>query len=215
MTEPGCWCLVVPVKRLTKAKTRLALVAGSHRVDLALAFALDTVEAALACELVRAVVAVTDEPVAARRLGKLGATVIGDTPDAGLNPALVHGGVVARAAHQDCGVGALSADLPALRAAELALALRQARDHEMSFVRDAGGAGTTLLLAGPGGRFEPQFGAASANLHAKAGAVELTGALQSVRRDVDTEQDLAAAAVLGLGARSAAVVARLAAQESR
>ena len=59
------WCLVVPVKRLALAKTRLAEVAGEHRVDLALAFALDTVTAALACDDVRAVVVVTDEPDAA------------------------------------------------------------------------------------------------------------------------------------------------------
>jgi 2-phospho-L-lactate guanylyltransferase len=215
MTQPGRWCLVVPVKRLARAKTRLGLIAGPHRVDLALAFALDTVEAALACELVLTVVTVTDEPVAARHLGEMGATVVADAPDAGLNPALVHGALVARRAHRDCGVGALSADLPAVRSAELALALRQAADYEVSFVRDAAGAGTTLLLAGPAGRFEPRFGADSATLHASAGAVELTGALESVRRDVDTEQDLAAAVVLGLGPRSAAVVARLATQEPR
>jgi len=215
MTDPGRWRLVVPVKRLALAKTRLTLVAGRHRSDLALAFALDTVEAALACDLVHAVVAVTDEPVAARQLGELGATVVADAPDAGLNPALVHGTLVARAADQDCGVGALSADLPALRSAELTRALRQAAAHEVSFVRDAGGAGTTLLLARPGARFEPQFGAGSATLHAAAGAVELGAGLQSLRRDVDTEDDLAAAVALGLGPRSAEVVSRFAAQESR
>ena len=215
MTQPGRWCLVVPVKRLALAKTRLTLVAGSHRADLALAFALDTVEAALGCDLVRAVVAVTDEPVAAQHLGELGATVVADAPDAGLNPALVHGALVARTAHPDCGLGALSADLPALRSAELGLALQQAAAHEMCFVRDAGGAGTTLLLVGPGAALEPQFGPASAALHAASGAVELTGELLSVRRDVDTEQDLAAAVVLGLGPRSDAVVGRLAARESR
>jgi 2-phospho-L-lactate guanylyltransferase len=215
MTEPGCWCLVVPVKRLALAKTRLASVAGRHRTDLALAFALDTVEAALGCDLVRAVVAVTDEPEAARALAGLGAVVVADEPDAGLNPALVHGAALARAAHPDCGIGALSADLPALRVADLAAALRAGAEQDASFVRDAAGDGTTLLLARRGIAFEPQFGAGSAGLHATAGAVELLGDLASVRRDVDTERDLAVAAALGLGPRSRAVVGRMGAGESR
>ena len=215
MTEPDCWCLVVPVKRLAVAKTRLASVAGRYRTDLALAFALDTVEAALGCDLVTAVVAVTDEPEAALALTGLGAIVIGDEPDAGLNPALVHGAAVARAAHPDCGVGALSADLPALRVVELAAALRAGADQDASFVRDAAGDGTTLLLARGGIAFEPQFGAGSARLHATAGAVELLGDLPSVRRDVDTERDLAVATELGLGPRSSAVVGRMVADESR
>jgi 2-phospho-L-lactate/phosphoenolpyruvate guanylyltransferase len=215
MPEPGRWCLVVPVKRLALAKTRLAAVAGGHRTDLALAFALDTVEAALGCDLVRAVVAVTDEPDAATALARLGALVVGDEPDAGLNPALVHGAAVARAAHPGCGVGALSADLPALRLGELSSALLAAAGHDVSFVRDAAGDGTTLLLARHGAAFEPQFGAGSARLHAEAGARELAGDLPSLRRDVDTEGDLAVAAALGLGPRSRAVVGRIAANESR
>ena len=209
MTSPERWCLVVPVKRLALAKTRLAAAAGPYRSELALAFALDTVGAALGCDLVRAVVAVTDEPKAARLLRQLGAEVVADRPDAGLNPALVHGAEAARAADPDCGIGALSADLPALRPAELARALRQAT-AAVSFVRDAGRDGTTLLLARPGSELEPEFGPASADRHAARGAVELLSAgFPSLRRDVDTEEDLAAALGLGLGPRSAEVVGRL------
>ena len=215
MTEAGRWCLVVPVKRLALAKTRLASVAGRHRADLALAFALDTVEAALGCDLVRAVVVVTDDRNAAMAVAGLGALVVGDEPDAGLNPALVHGAAIARVAHPDCGVGALSADLPALRLGELSSALAEAAGHDVSFVRDAAGDGTTLLLARAGVAFEPLFGAGSARLHAGAGAVELAGDLPSLRLDVDTERDLAVAAALGLGPRSRAVVGRIAADESR
>jgi 2-phospho-L-lactate/phosphoenolpyruvate guanylyltransferase len=215
MTEPDRWCLVVPVKRLAVAKTRLAAVAGPHRADLALAFALDTVEAALGCDLVRAVVAVTDEPDAATALAGLGALVVGDEPDAGLNPALGHGAAVARTTHPGCGVGALAADLPALRQGELSSALMEAAGHDVSFVRDAAGDGTTVLLARDGVAFAPQFGAGSAELHARAGAFELAGELPSLRRDVDTRGDLALAAALGLGPRSRAVVGRIAAHGSR
>ena len=49
------WCLVLPVKRLSGAKTRLGPPYDGDRARLALAFALDTAAAALACPLVAAV----------------------------------------------------------------------------------------------------------------------------------------------------------------
>ena len=58
------WALVVPVKRLSVAKTRLTRVAGEQREALALAFAADTVAAALSSPSVRALLVVTDDPAA-------------------------------------------------------------------------------------------------------------------------------------------------------
>ena len=211
------WCLVVPVKRLAVAKTRLAAYAGPHRRELALAFAADTVAAALACPDVAAVVVVTDEPDAADRLGAAGAVVVGDEPDAGLNPALVHGATEAARLHRGCGVGALSADLPALRPAELGRALAAAPDETACFVRDADGSGTTLLLARRPDLFDPAFGPASAAAHLRLGARELDAergggdGLASLRRDVDTAEDLRAARDMGLGPATEAVLQQLAA----
>lgn len=205
--NPKAWCLVLPVKRLAVAKTRLSGAAAAHRGELALAFALDTAEAALSCPSVRMLVVVTDEDRAARELAGLGALVVGDEPDSGLNPALVHGVREAARRYPRDGVGALSADLPALRPAELALALDRCAAHATCFLRDAAGAGTTLLLARDPADFSPAFGPASADRHAATGAVELDPAgLTSLRRDVDTEADLAQAAALGLGPRTARIV---------
>ena len=53
------WSLVVPVKRVENAKTRLDLDVEA-RASLAVAMAVDTVTAALACPLVTQVVVVTD-----------------------------------------------------------------------------------------------------------------------------------------------------------
>jgi 2-phospho-L-lactate/phosphoenolpyruvate guanylyltransferase len=204
------WCLVVPVKRLALAKTRLAGVAGEHRVDLALAFALDTVTAALSCDVVRAVVVVTDEPDAARALAAAGALVVTDEPDAGLNPALVRGADVAARTHPGAAVGALSADLPTLRPDELRAALDAAPDDAAAFVRDAEGSGTTTLLARRRGDFVPAFGPGSADGHLSAGAVELHGdAFPSLRLDVDTAADLEQALAMGVGVHTAAVAGRL------
>lgn len=211
MTDPAVpgWCLVVPVKRLAVAKTRLALEAGRHRHDLALAFAVDTISAALGCDDVPAVVVVTDEPAAARLLGALGALVVADAPDAGLNPALRHGADVALSTWPDLGIGALAADLPALRPAELGVALTLAPSDGAAFVRDAQGSGTTALVARRRPDFAPAFGTGSAAAHLRAGLVELTGDLPSLRRDVDTPADLRAALAMGVGPHTAEVVHRI------
>ncbi len=89
---------------------------------------------------------------------------------------------------------ALTGDLPALRPADLALALAglpvRAR---RGFVPDAAGTGTALLAAPPGVALDPRFGPGSAAAHAASGAVRLDGGWPTLRQDVDTAADLAAA----------------------
>lgn len=203
------WCLVLPVKRLAVAKSRLGSpYDGDVRRELALAFAIDTATAALSCPQVAAVQVVTDEPDAAAALAGVGAEVTGDRPDSGLNPALSHGAFLAAATHPGTSVGTLAADLPALRPAELSAVLRAGSAYRRSFVRDAEGTGTTLLLASTPDELQPMFGPASAARHLAQGAVELdAAALPSVRRDVDTAADLAAALGLGVGAATDRVLA--------
>lgn len=61
------WTLVVPLKPLARAKSRLADTASDVlRPGLALAFAQDTVAAALACATVRGVAVVTGDALAGR-----------------------------------------------------------------------------------------------------------------------------------------------------
>jgi 2-phospho-L-lactate guanylyltransferase len=209
--SPLTWSLVVPVKVLARAKSRLAAAAGPHRPELALAMAADTVAAALACPEVARVVAVTDDPQAARELAGLGALVTSDEPGEGLNPALRHGAAIAAARWPGSGIAALAADLPALRPAELGVGLRAAARWEHAFVPDASGSGTTLYAARPGAQFRPLFGPRSAHQHRAAGAAELTlPGLAGLRQDVDRPGDLRAASALGVGPRTAAVAARLA-----
>jgi 2-phospho-L-lactate guanylyltransferase len=144
-------------------------------------------------------------------LAGLGAVVTGDEPGRGLNPALRHGAAVAAAHWPAAGIGALAADLPALRPAELARGLAAAAAWEHAFVPDAAGSGTTLYTARPGAPFRPRFGPRSAEQHRATGAAELSLAgLASLRRDVDQPRDLSAASDLGVGPRTAAVAALLA-----
>ncbi|MET8597034.1 2-phospho-L-lactate guanylyltransferase [Streptomyces althioticus] len=205
------WTLVVPLKPLPQAKSRLADTADDGlRPGLALAFAQDTVAAALGCPAVRDVVVVTNDALAARELAALGAGTVPDLPRAGLNAALVHGATVVGAARRAASVAALNADLPALRPAELARVLDAAAQFPRSFLADSAGLGTTLLAASRGRELHPQFGVGSRALHRASGAVELTlDAVDSVRQDVDTGGDLRAALALGVGPRTAAAAARL------
>jgi len=204
------WSLVVPVKVLAIAKSRLATLAGPARPALALAVAADTVRAALACRRVRQVIVVTCDMLAAAELARLGAAVIGDEPDAGLNPALIHGAATAATRAPQSGVGALSADLPALTPAELDRALGWAARWPEAIVPDAAGTGTTLYTTRPGVPFRPKFGPGSRHRHVAAGASEISpDDLPGLRRDVDTAADLREAADLGLGPATAALAGRL------
>jgi 2-phospho-L-lactate/phosphoenolpyruvate guanylyltransferase len=193
------WSIVVPVKTLIRAKTRLAGAAGPYRAALAVAVASDTVSAALRCTQVARVVVVTADPVPAERLAALGAHVV-DDPGKGLNAALRVGAAEAVRIAPGDAVGALQADLPALRPHELEKVLKAALGFEESFVPDSADVGTTFYGVLPGVEFHPRFGGESRARHLSGGAKELAlEDIPSVRRDVDTIEDLQEARSLGLG----------------
>lgn len=205
------WTLVIPLKPLALAKSRLADTAADRlRPGLALAFAEDTVAAALASGAVRDVAVVTDDALAARTLAALGARIVPDEPRAGLNAALAHGAAAVRAIRPGSPLAALNADLPALRPTELTRVLDAAAAFPRAFLPDAAAIGTTLLSVAPGRELLPAFGTDSRARHRASGAVELgPDAVDSVRQDVDTGEDLRAALALGVGPRTAAAAARL------
>jgi len=192
------WTIVLPVKRLEVAKTRLrGASAGVPHERLVLAMTLDTVAAVLRCPEVGEALVVTEDAVVARAIQELGALAVPDKPDADLNAALRHGASLTTA-----DVAALAADLPALRSTELTAALA-AVPGRRAFVADAAGAGTTMLAARAGVPLDPCFGPDSAAAHTASGAVPLAGDWPTLRRDVDTTEDLAAAVILGLGPHTA------------
>ncbi|MEV1287268.1 2-phospho-L-lactate guanylyltransferase [Micromonospora sp. NPDC049679] len=210
------WTVVLPVKRLPAAKSRLrGALPGVPHERLALALAQDTVAAALACPPVTEVLVVTSDPAATAVLGALGARVVPDPPYPGLNPAFAAGAELVSGS--DRWVAALTADLPALRPADLAGALRAAAHGPADvrhFVVDAPTTGTVLLTAPPGVPLDPRFGVGSAAAHGGSGALALAGAWPTLRRDVDTAADLAAAASFGLGRHTAALLPSLAPADS-
>jgi len=204
---PLIWSVLIPVKVLALAKSRLSGLADADREAIALAMAADTVAAAVACPPVADVIVVSDDPAIRMEAEAAGAEVIADLPGAGLNQALAAGAAHAAARWSGRGLAALTADLPALSAGELQAALTAAAALTQAFVADASGSGTTLYTATPGAPFRPLFGPHSRRRHRQAGVTELDlPRIPGLKRDVDTLADLRMAEALGLGARTLRLV---------
>lgn len=196
------YALLVPVKDGRGAKSRLGVGDHTRRTALMAAFARDALTAAAASDLVEVYV-VGESSVAAG----LPVAVLADEGAGDLNAALSR--AAARVAVPGRGVAVLLADVPCLRTEDLDLALKSAGDRR-TYVADASGTGTTLLVAPAGTDLDPRFGPGSARAHLDSGAVALQEGLTSLRLDVDTTADLAAALRLGVGAHTAAATADLA-----
>lgn len=196
------WTVVIPAKALPQAKSRLlpatADQAGHRR--LVEAIRADTVAAARGASAVARVLVVADRPGPD---GFGGPVLVQSRP--GLNAAVTEAADHAARSWPEDGVAALVGDLPALTAADLDAALSRAAAHPRSFVPDAAGTGTTLLAALPGRPLRPRFGPGSAARH-RLDAVELPAA-DGLRHDVDTAEDLSAAASVGAGPATSAVLA--------
>jgi 2-phospho-L-lactate guanylyltransferase len=199
--------LLVPVKEGAGAKTRLDAVDGAARADLMAAFARDAIAAARATSLVEVYV-VGDASALRPVLDGLDVAVVPDEGAGDLNRALA--AAARRVSRPDRGTAAMLADLPCLRTADLATALDRALEREVrTFVADAEGSGTTLLVAPAGSDLDPRFGVGSAAAHAASGAVPVDDALLSLRLDVDTSEDLERAVAFGVGSSTARVLERL------
>ncbi|MEI3865452.1 2-phospho-L-lactate guanylyltransferase [Microbacterium sp. CCNWLW134] len=204
MPEASAWVVVVPVKATTRGKSRLA-VDGFDRVALARAIALDTVAAAASCPLVSQVIVVTDEATLPLHAADIpGLRFVPEGEARGLNAAIAVG---MEAAGERMPRAALLGDVPALRGEDLAVALRGAAGVERGVVADAEGTGSTLVTARAGVPWRSAFGEGSFAAHRAMGCVPLeVPSGSTLRRDVDTADQLRDAAAIGLGPRTAAML---------
>ncbi|GAA3662391.1 2-phospho-L-lactate guanylyltransferase [Microbacterium marinilacus] len=197
------WAVVVPVKGASgKSRLELPAAAGRRRGELARAIALDTLDAVFRATHVSTVIVVTsDADIVAALQGR--ALIVPD-PGSGLNPAVSAG---LAAAPSSLPRAALLGDLPALSPRDLDSALQLAAEVPLGVVPDAEGTGTTLVTARAGQRLQPAFGAASRARHEEAGLAVLdVPPASTLRRDVDTVDQLRAAAAMGLGRRTSALL---------
>lgn len=200
--------VIIAVKRLSAAKTRLAPVfSGAARERLVLAMLLDTITAAQKVVSVRGVTIVTPDDDAAEAVRAVGADVVVDPTPAGhrdpLNNAVAAAEAVVR--RDTPNVIVLQGDLPALQPHELEDAIVAASAHARSFVPDRHGTGTAALcaFAVP---LDPLLGTDSAARHRNSGAIALQGNWPGLRCDIDTPDDLAEARRLGVGAATAMAI---------
>ncbi|MGC5171845.1 2-phospho-L-lactate guanylyltransferase [Micromonospora sp. DT81.3] len=212
------WTVLVPVKPSVLGKSRLA-VDAVDRVAIARAVALDTIAAAAACEAVERVVVVTDDAGLVLQAADIpGLRFVEETPSAAealtLPPTVLAGGLNGAIARGAAAVGegmpraALLGDLPALRSEDLAAALSAAAIVDRGVVADAEGTGSTLVTARAGIPWSSAFGEGSFAAHLALGFAALPVPEDStLRRDVDTADQLAQATALGLGRRTAALLA--------
>jgi 2-phospho-L-lactate/phosphoenolpyruvate guanylyltransferase len=179
------------------------------RRRLAWTMALDTLSAL--CRALPHVLVVSDQPALEARLrgAELAVEVISESGHVGMNSALTRG---ARSLHAEGFISVLACvgDLPALRPESVALILDASLAHPRSFVADASGVGTTMLVAHDV-ELAPQFQGRSAAAHHASGAVSLAAdtigsPVADARRDVDTEADLAVAIGLGVGPATSALI---------
>jgi 2-phospho-L-lactate guanylyltransferase len=202
--------LIIAVKRLSVAKTRLApAFPAPQREAVVLAMLVDTIAAASGARGLEHITVATPAEAAAAAAADLGAEVLADpTPDGHGDPL---NNALAAAERAVAGsvpnIVVLQGDLPALQSYELEEAIAAARAHPRSFVADRHGMGTAALFAF-GSALNPRFGRDSSTRHRQSGALELTGAWPGLRCDIDTPEDLAVARRLGVGPATARALAQ-------
>lgn len=204
--SPGA--AVIALKPIEHAKSRLDIPDPLRR-RLAWTMALDTLSAL--CRALPHVLVVSDQPALEARLRRAGLEleVISESGHVGMNSALTRGALTLRAQGYTSVLASVG-DLPALRPESVARILAASRSHQRSFVTDASGIGTTMLVAHEI-ELAPQFQGRSAAAHHASGAMSLHeeaigSPVADARRDVDTEADLAAAIGLGVGPATSALI---------
>ena len=184
MSTPGV-VLIIPVKRLAKAKSRLEVEPRVRR-KIALSLAAHTIRTALETPQVTRVIVVTRDRKVIRLARHLGADVSRERPRSDLNRAARQGRQAGLRLVPGADVAIIVSDLPALTPADLTqVILRFRRTRHPLVVPDAEGTGTTMLLH-PEAVVPPVlFGPASLRRHLSAG-YELAGdAPHSARCDMD------------------------------
>src|SRR4051794_15008691 len=143
--SPGmaAYGVVVPLKSPAVGKSRLSGLGDAARRELVEALALDTVAAVAACPAVALVLVVTDDVGMAGRVHELAVSAVPDGAT-GLNASLRQGAAEVVRREPRLRPVAICGDLPCLRPADLAAALRAAPPDRPAFVGDAAGIGTTL-----------------------------------------------------------------------
>jgi 2-phospho-L-lactate guanylyltransferase len=196
------WQVLIPIKQLARAKSRLALP-PDQRAALTLAMLRDVASAVRACRYVRTVHVVTEDTRVARTVDaeRLPAWSVAGEP--GLNHELRRAATCLRQSGTRDGIAVFLGDLPCLTTSVVSDLLESAPGDRQSFLPDASSSGTAVLLAPPRIPLASFFGEGSAVRHARVGtALDCTAERWAARRDVDTLEALDEAVSFGAGAHT-------------
>ena len=194
------WEVLVPVKVLAEAKTRIELTPQA-RSALVLAMCRDVVTAALASTRVARVRVVSPDARVAEVSSAHGALAHW-VPGRRLNEDLE---AAAGELPRHRGTAVILADVPCLTSELITELLEEVASDRSAHVPDMQGSGTTILLAPPGVSLAPRFGPGSETAHRGVASPILGEKWRAARRDVDTLGDLQDASELGLGPYTTAV----------
>jgi 2-phospho-L-lactate/phosphoenolpyruvate guanylyltransferase len=185
-------CIVIPIKNLAFAKTRLSpILTPTERADFAAAMLQDVIFSAKNAPSIGRVVVVTPEGLGAIIARENGATLLLESQTDGLNRAVQ----IAITHAQTCGYERLLivlADLPLIQPQDLSLFFQRNSKIIISPSRDLDG--TNALLLSPPNIIQPRYGRKSFAAHKDlARAVEIEPEIiQNARLslDIDTPEDL-------------------------
>jgi 2-phospho-L-lactate guanylyltransferase len=187
---------ILPVKRFSTAKRRLAAGVEDARREAVIAAMLeDVLEAISAARGIERTIVVSDEPRAVELAGSAGAEVVPDPSEGGHSGAALAGIAHAETLGAEC-VVLLPGDCPLLEPRELDRALTGLPKRYVAIVPDRHGSGTNALLLAPPGAIRPAFGEGSCARHVaaarEAGIPFAVEELPSLALDLDTPADLVA-----------------------
>lgn len=208
----GSWALV-PVKRFDRAKSRLAdALDGPARAGLAAAMLEDVLDVLIRSKLFAGTLVVTSDPDAAAIARRLGAAVIEDVANDGVNAAVAQG--VRRLSWWGAArVTIVPSDVPLLTVEEIGALVAAGILSPVAMTPATRDGGTNLLALCPIDVIAPAFGADSLSRHVdaavKAGVEPSIVPLKGAGVDIDVPADLDAVRRSVAGTRTRLSLARL------
>jgi 2-phospho-L-lactate/phosphoenolpyruvate guanylyltransferase len=206
---------VLPVKPFARAKTRLErALAASERVTLARLMFEDVLDALMACrDIFACTVVVTTDPQAAALARRLGAGVLADSADCGINAA-ISSAVRNLSVDADDALLVVPSDIPQVTRVALAQAAAAvAAERTVVIAGAARDGGTNLLACRPVHAIPPLFGPDSFERHRstalRAGFSVQILTLAELSLDVDRPDDLCHFLKLNSNTRSHAFLSNI------
>jgi 2-phospho-L-lactate guanylyltransferase len=190
---PDVWA-VVPVKRLDRAKSRLAdILDPADRKQLARAMLTDVLGTLVRVEGLSGILVVTTDVEVAALATEFDATVLADPPVTGFNEAVLHG-MRWLDDRYHAGAVVVPGDIPFLTVAEMDAVLDATVTSPVVIVPATRDGGTNLLAIAPPLLMPPAFGPDSFARHVAAahalGITPRTLRLDGAGHDIDVAADL-------------------------